>query len=392
MTSLLDGIRALVTPAFLTRTSAQIGEPEAAVSKGLLAGLPALLLSLANHSEDSLFMGQVASLATSAAAADAGLMNTPAGNDWLPKLFGSNASTVTDSIARFAGLRSASAASLLSLAAPLVIGYLGRLIRSENLGATGLARRLRSERGTYSAAIPAGFDIQSLMLSPADAVRNSVDAVRHIDVPAAAAIPAPSRSTRGWAIPLLLAALALGGLAWWASRERPVPVRASIENGTANAVGTAGSTIRMLTRSLPGNIDIRVPSGGMEDRLIAFLGSSSAGSNASLDFDRIGFETGSAALTSASREQINAIATVIKAYPSVRVTVSGHTDAVGDESANLALSRSRAQTVASALTALGVPRDRVRAEGHGSRDPVAGNETEDGRAQNRRVVLQVSRG
>jgi outer membrane protein OmpA-like peptidoglycan-associated protein len=392
MTSLLDGIRALVTPAFLSRTSAQISEPEAAVSKGLLAGLPALLLSLANHSEDTLFMGQVASLATSAAAADSEAMKTPAGNDWLPKLFGSNASTVTDSIARFAGLRSASAGSLLSLAAPLVIGYLGRLIRSDNLDAAGLARRLRSERGAYSAAIPAGFDMQSLLMSPADAVRNSVDAVRHIDVPAAAIIPQPSRSSGGWAIPLLLAALALGGLAWWASRERPVPVRASIENATANAVGTAGSTMRMLRRSLPGNIDISVPDGGMEDRLIAFLGSSSSGSNASLDFDRIGFETGSAALTPASRDQINTIATVLKAYPNVRVMVSGHTDAVGDESTNLALSRSRAQTVASALTALGVQPDRVRAEGHGSQNPVAGNDTEQGRAQNRRVVLQVQRG
>lgn len=392
MTSLLDGIRELVTPAFLSRTSTQIGEPEAAVSKGLMAGLPALLLSLANRSDDSSFMSQVASLATSAASADPDALKPPAGPDWLAKLFGGNASMVTDGLARFAGLKSASATSLLSLAAPLVMGYLGRLMRSDNLDAAGLGRRLRADKGAYSAAIPAGFDIHSLLPSPVDTVRNAVDAVRHIDVPAAVAIPRPARSSTRWAVPLVLAALALGGLAWWASRDRPVPARAAIENATANAVGTAGSALRTLRRSLPGNIDISVPSGGMEDRLIAFLGSSDAGTSTSLDFDRIGFETGSASLTQASREQIDAIATVLKAYPSAHVTVSGHTDNTGDESANLALSRSRAQTVATALTTLGVSSNRVRAEGHGSRNPIADNATEQGRAENRRVVLQVQRG
>jgi OmpA-OmpF porin, OOP family len=145
----------------------------------------------------------------------------------------------------------------------------------------------------------------------------------------------------------------------------------------------------MLTRQLPGNIILRIPVGGAEDRLAMYLGSIASGSTA-IEFDRIGFDTGSATLTPQSHEQISNVAAILRAYPKATVTVSGHTDNRGDEEANQALSRARAETVASALTEAGVAAERVNAQGFGSKKPVADNSTEQGREQNRRVVLEVA--
>src|SRR5262249_37191352 len=101
-------------------------------------------------------------------------------------------------------------------------------------------------------------------------------------------------------------------------------------------------------------------------------------------------ETDSSALTPNSDEQIEDVATILRAYPRVRVMVAGHTDNAGSEPANLALSQARADAVAAKLEAHGVASDRVHAEGYGSRRPVADNSTDAGRAKNRRVDLVIA--
>ena len=78
---------------------------------------------------------------------------------WLSGLWsGGSVSAITNAVARYAGVRAASASSLLSLGGPLVLGYLGRLMRSDNLDGPKLAQRLQAERGTLAAAMPAGFN------------------------------------------------------------------------------------------------------------------------------------------------------------------------------------------------------------------------------------------
>jgi len=201
----------------------------------------------------------------------------------------------------------------------------------------------------------------------------------------------PVSASSEWVMPLLLTALAVGALLWWGTGNRAVRVPARV-GGVASAVGTAGSTARMLVRTLPGNVNLRVPSGGMEDRLVDYLTSRSRAATAGVwfDFDRIGFETGSASLTAESREQLANIAQILRAYPGARTTVAGFTDNAGDETANMALSQSRATAVANALQASGVPATRIQTEAFGSRDPAADNSTVAGRAQNRRVALQIN--
>jgi len=75
--------------------------------------------------------------------------------------------------------------------------------------------------------------------------------------------------------------------------------------------------------------------------------------------------------------------------PSLRVEVAGHTDNVGTPASNLTLSQRRAQAVLSYLSGHGVPAARLRAKGYGATKPLATNDSEAHRAQNRRIELRV---
>jgi outer membrane protein OmpA-like peptidoglycan-associated protein len=73
------------------------------------------------------------------------------------------------------------------------------------------------------------------------------------------------------------------------------------------------------------------------------------------------------------------------------IKVVGHTDSVGSDEYNLDLSQKRASSVAGYLLGQGVAPNKVTSEGKGESEPVADNETEEGRAKNRRVELHVNR-
>ena len=82
-------------------------------------------------------------------------------------------------------------------------------------------------------------------------------------------------------------------------------------------------------------------------------------------------------------------ASILRGHPEVHVAVEGHTDAIGSDAYNLKLSQRRAAAVKQYLVDHGVGAARLTSEGFGKRRPVASNATDDGRAQNRRVELQV---
>lgn len=73
--------------------------------------------------------------------------------------------------------------------------------------------------------------------------------------------------------------------------------------------------------------------------------------------------------------------------PAMRVTVVGHTDSTGGDRINMPLSEDRAEAVRDYISARGVAVSRITTQGHGAREPVADNNTEDGRARNRRVEI-----
>ena len=81
---------------------------------------------------------------------------------------------------------------------------------------------------------------------------------------------------------------------------------------------------------------------------------------------------------------------VLRTYDQTTVDVIGHADSVGPDDYNLDLSQRRANNVASLLQSGGVQSVRILKEGHGEREPIASNETDSGRAQNRRVEVYIS--
>jgi outer membrane protein OmpA-like peptidoglycan-associated protein len=102
------------------------------------------------------------------------------------------------------------------------------------------------------------------------------------------------------------------------------------------------------------------------------------------------FDTGQATLKPGADRALDRLAQYLKDSSGTHVIIEGHTDSVGSDDYNLALSQRRAQAVADALTGRGVSTDRLQIKGLGKSYPVASNDTQAGRQQNRRVEIVFS--
>jgi outer membrane protein OmpA-like peptidoglycan-associated protein len=105
--------------------------------------------------------------------------------------------------------------------------------------------------------------------------------------------------------------------------------------------------------------------------------------------EKILFDFDSSALKAASQAQLDQVAGVLAKYPETNIVVKGHTDAKGSDEYNQRLSERRAAAVMNYLEDQGVGGSRITARGYGESMPVASNDTEDGRAENRRVELSI---
>ena len=90
-----------------------------------------------------------------------------------------------------------------------------------------------------------------------------------------------------------------------------------------------------------------------------------------------------------TNKELDKQAKFLKENPNVNITIVGHTDSRGSDEYNLKLSEGRAVSVMRALIDRGIAPERLKAEGRGETQPVASNETEEGRAENRRIEIEV---
>lgn len=109
----------------------------------------------------------------------------------------------------------------------------------------------------------------------------------------------------------------------------------------------------------------------------------------SITLEGVTFELDSAQLTPRSRDVLERVADDLLEHPTLRVEVQGHTDSSGAEVYNLDLSQRRAEAVRAYLLSRGVEARQVEASGYGESRPIADNDTPEGRARNRRVVISV---
>jgi OOP family OmpA-OmpF porin len=101
----------------------------------------------------------------------------------------------------------------------------------------------------------------------------------------------------------------------------------------------------------------------------------------------INFDTGKADLKADGEATVKEIAAMLKAAPTMKISIEGHTDNVGTPASNQKLSEARAKSVMDAVAKAGIAKDRLSSKGLGQTTPIADNRTDDGKAKNRRVEL-----
>lgn len=101
------------------------------------------------------------------------------------------------------------------------------------------------------------------------------------------------------------------------------------------------------------------------------------------------FDVNKAELKQASRDNLTRLATILNKYPDTNILLEGHTDSDGSEEWNLELSRLRAQSVSNFLAGKQVLEPRFTIMGYGESQPIASNDTRQGKAQNRRVEVAI---
>ncbi|MCV7065031.1 OmpA family protein [Mycolicibacterium farcinogenes] len=104
----------------------------------------------------------------------------------------------------------------------------------------------------------------------------------------------------------------------------------------------------------------------------------------------INFSTDGFVLAPASQQLLSQVAEKLKTCAGAKVAVTGYTDSSGNDAINVPLSGNRAKAVADYLVSQGLPADHVTSSGAGSANPIASNDTPEGKAQNRRVEITVN--
>jgi OOP family OmpA-OmpF porin len=418
---LLDSITDVLRSGTLGTVAGQLGQSEQQVTRGLQMSVASIGAGLAAKSQDKGFMRQLFDLATTRGVdparvvADPSLLTAPVPADapsttssttsggmtqLLSSLFGGNTGAVTSAIAGATGLRPESATSLLSMAGPLVLGVLGSRIKSGGLNASGFADWFASQRDSLLRDAPPA--LRGLFGTAAPATPRVTDASI-----AAGVAPRPVTRPDRWLWPAIAAILVLGVI-WNVMRgNRATNVAQSAANAADTAAGEIAKTATaaessvssgmaaagaMVSRHLPSGVDLRVPDNGTETKLLAYLQDPTRHGTDTVwfDFDRLLFETNSANLAPSSNDQLHDVAVILQAYPATHATIGGYTDNTGDADANMKLSQDRASNVASQLTTMGVSQSRLTAKGYGEAHPVADNNTDVGRAQNRRIAIRIT--
>ncbi|MEY4949443.1 MAG: hypothetical protein RL698_1654 [Pseudomonadota bacterium] len=417
---LLGTIGEYLTPDLMGKIGSIVGESPAVAEKGLSSAIPAVLSGLMNMGSTAsgastllnLLSGYMSgnlggSLLSSLPSLLGGGQSTTSllgtGAELVSKIFGNKTPTVAEQIAKATGLGGSSATSLLSLAAPLVLSVLGKEQKSRGLNAASLASLLLGQKDAITRLAPAGLASILGSVAPQQPERDPVRTAR-VEPARAPVAPKPASPLR-WLIPLL-GLLGLGSL--FASRgcgeaeRRPepakvapaAPVRTAAPAAAVPAAPVAAAPVAndiLASIALPGGAAIKVKPGGFRFNLAKYL--ANAGDTVvprTFVFDDLNFDSASTNLTPDSVNTLGDLVAIMKAYPSAQFRLDGHTDSTGDAGANKTLSQQRADAVKSRMVASGIDAARIATGGWGQEKPIASNDSEDGKAKNRRTELVVT--
>lgn len=400
--NLHDLAKAYLTPDVIERAGALVGESPPLARRALDIALPTITAGLAGDAPNATQSARVlgilddaglkgpASGITERLASGSGEDLVHLGKGLLDRIFGDRAAGVVDNVASASGVKRSSMSSLMALATPLVLAVLGREVHGKGLDVAGVGRLLAQQKTTAEMALP----------------RSVVSAI-HGDTAARAAPRAeptrqPASPSRAWAWLLLIPAFILGALLF-RNRGAPPTTRetAPREAAPRPGMGVGLPPERTPPKARPpatGEVDLTLPNGervtlapgSIGHDLAVFLATPDAETPKRFLFEGLAFDHASGRLTPGANQTIDQVAAVLTAYPAAQVLVEGHTDDSGDPAGNVALSQRRADVVKGALVARGVSADRIATAGAGQDKPIAANDTEEGRAKNRRTEIVVT--
>lgn len=371
--NLLERIEGYLTPDTVSKISSLVGESPNGTKSALKAIVPSLmavackhastptgasaLMNLVSSSNSSKVLGNFPGLLSGGGTTEV-FMRT--GSDLIGILLGNKADSVAKLIADTSGIRPTSASSLMSIAAPLLFGGLLKHIAEDGLTASALPSFLASHRDEVLQGIPEGLANTLGLGTNANLCGAPVPAARPL------VIEEPKRSrAAAWLLPLV--ALVLGFLIWRAF-HRPIFASITLPCGTTLSVEQGSFTYNLANFMLKGSTS------DLPKRFV---------------FDHLNFESATTQLTPDSDITVSNLVKIMACYPNMVVQLEGYTDSTGDQESNLQLSLNRASAIKDMLVQGGVDAGRITTRGFGQENPIASNDTEEGRARNRRTELVV---
>jgi OOP family OmpA-OmpF porin len=435
--SLLETFQTHLTSDVLQQISAFIGEDPARTETAVQAAVPSLLAGLRERMSTTTGSERVMSLINQvgtrldvatllAGSAPPFADLATLGSGLLAAIFGGNLASINETLANIAGMPAESALSLLSLLTSIVLGVLGREVSEQHLAAADLASMLESQRDEINAFVPAALAMQMaasptlLMDAPAPATATRV----------AQSLARPRRSRLAWLVPVAAVGIIAATTGWCYLRPQgleerraaafspssasdttpaptPTPPPAAATPAPASTpaptpplatpepVPERAPAVKSETLTLPGGRRLKMEEGSGNYALQKFLASASRGGDDALPksftFERLSFENNSADLMRRSDHMVTELIEILKAYPTAEVRIEGHTDSHGNSERNKTLSLVRAQAIKAKLVAGGIAESRVTAEGVGQDQPIASNNTAEGRRHNRRIDVVVTK-
>jgi outer membrane protein OmpA-like peptidoglycan-associated protein len=396
---LLGLVTRQLSPEVIRRAASWLGEDQDRTARAVSASVPSVLTALsdvasspsgASHLGDVIEQGRRLSSGELAqgGSVDGSVIGRADGAASVgARLFddelGAHSSQITDAVAGSSGITRDSAHKLLGGVTAVALAAIGKNVS----GPAALGTALREQRGDWVRRLPG--PLASLFgASPAVAAgRHHPD--RTIDTGIARAPgrvpPVAAGPGRSWIFPAVLAAIALLGFGLFRGMLRPHPVvrQARVEQ-------IAPATAARVPVQLPDGRTLSLAPGSAVYELASFLGSAGGAPPRRFTLAPMNFDFGSTQPTTQSMSTLNELAAVLRAYPSATVRIESFTDNIGSPEANKALSVSRSDAVKDLLAARGVRASNIEAVGLGQDHPIASNDTDLGRAANRRTDVVVT--